>query len=498
MKRIRFILGGTGAAAVALLILIFFLGCKKQDEKNGIVGKVSVADGSASGVTIELYDYPSFVSSSAWDVAATHPSVGFPYSLSAGFDRRRESTHLVSTTTTGSDGSFNIANLTNGQYVIVARADSFGWSAPLRADLAGSKLDVGTLSLYHETVIPQNTLLQTDTRWLSGHHYILNGDMVVGEGATLTVEPGAVIRFLGDGESITVLGSMACEGTPQSFILFTSNQSTPALADWNRISFDAAATPPLFRYCAFSYGETAVLSSAKGATIDHCYFAYLNSEAVDVQGSLDGGGDSVLVRNNVIDHIAVSIQVVAAKRSGTDIEHNIIITPGNWGVNLDGVYGGAVNCNWFYKCGADTTAGHETGAIKLGDASDLMISHNEFLSSWWGFSVVAQVDSSVMIRNNHFSHLNRVLSLSGGANGHPSFPTLRVNCADHIDGYFIFYGVCFFNFRDMDADSNYWGGAAGSSLDNRIIDCIDDRTCGCVTRAIVLPSCPDGVGLCSE
>jgi parallel beta-helix repeat protein len=91
-----------------------------------------------------------------------------------------------------------------------------------------------------------------NTTWnVAGSPYIVTvlagGSIVVGCGATLTIQPGVEVRFepglaLLVGWSAWGPGTLVARGTEQSPILFTSNQPAPAPGDWSRIAFlDLAA-----------------------------------------------------------------------------------------------------------------------------------------------------------------------------------------------------------------------------------------------------------------
>jgi len=61
-----------------------------------------------------------------------------------------------------------------------------------------------------------------DTTWgLSNNPYVVDGDIVVVEGVTLTIEPGVIVKFKSG--SITVDGKIDAEGTESDPIYFTSN-----------------------------------------------------------------------------------------------------------------------------------------------------------------------------------------------------------------------------------------------------------------------------------
>jgi len=68
-----------------------------------------------------------------------------------------------------------------------------------------------------------------NTTWESNRHYVVTGDVEVPEGVTLTIEPGAVVRFStdqsGGGYSkLKVRGTLIAVGDSLNWITFTSNE----------------------------------------------------------------------------------------------------------------------------------------------------------------------------------------------------------------------------------------------------------------------------------
>lgn len=80
--------------------------------------------------------------------------------------------------------------------------------------------------------------ITTNTTWTKNNVYLLQGFIYVKGGATLTIEPGTVIK--GDktskGALIVTRGSkMVANGTPSEPIVFTSNEPNPTYGDWGGI-----------------------------------------------------------------------------------------------------------------------------------------------------------------------------------------------------------------------------------------------------------------------
>ncbi|MCC6649690.1 MAG: T9SS type A sorting domain-containing protein, partial [Candidatus Eisenbacteria bacterium] len=135
--------------------------------------------------------------------------------------------------------------------------------------------------------------------------YFLNGQLTVGLGATLSMQPGVQVKMYNG--SILVQRAFQAEGRtkPDSMIVFTSYRddfyggdsngdgslTVPAPSDWSYIQIDGTAIDPQvrFRNCIFRYGGSGTTLGAircvnSSPTIDSTLFAY-NHVGVSVEGS---------------------------------------------------------------------------------------------------------------------------------------------------------------------------------------------------------------------
>ena len=96
-----------------------------------------------------------------------------------------------------------------------------------------------------------NQTIDCDTIWSPYHVYVLSGSITIAEGATLTIEPGTVIKGGNHSSRLIVNGALVAKGTKRAPIIFTSlrddtcggdtntdgNNSSPAAGDWDGIFF---------------------------------------------------------------------------------------------------------------------------------------------------------------------------------------------------------------------------------------------------------------------
>ncbi len=124
--------------------------------------------------------------------------------------------------------------------------------------------------------------ISADETWhASGNPHIIDDDVYVDNNATLTIEPGCVVKFTSGTELYcgnNSAGAIVAAGTPSATILFTSNNASPAPGDWSRIGFyDHTMSNTRFAHCMIEYGGTAganggelYVQNNRAARVDSC------------------------------------------------------------------------------------------------------------------------------------------------------------------------------------------------------------------------------------
>lgn len=167
----------------------------------------------------------------------------------------------------------------------------------------------------------------TDTVWTkTGSPYVVEDYLEVGEGVTLSIEPGAVVKF--NQSYIDVYGKITALGTSQDKIYFTSflddsvggdtnndNSATaPSSGDWYGMNFYSPSTGSEFEHADFKYASVNFYLDSSDLKIASSSVSFVSNYAIDsiesnlkiVGNIFDSnyygietvGGNMILVNNN--------------------------------------------------------------------------------------------------------------------------------------------------------------------------------------------------------
>jgi hypothetical protein len=206
-----------------------------------------------------------------------------------------------------------------------------------------------------------------DTTWsISGSPYILDGDVTVAAGRTLTVDPGVVVKFNGSFRQLWISGALNAVGTRANPITFTSIQddtvggdsggdgsTTGSPGQWYNITLASDTATTHLTYvdveyggwgsAAWNYGQIAV-TGAGGVAIDHSTISNGQNSGVLVgTGGSVGPWPSVTISDSAVTNNANGVSV---NQGALSLDGNSFVSDnsqdGVW-INLTQAFNGAAS-----------------------------------------------------------------------------------------------------------------------------------------------------------
>jgi hypothetical protein len=200
-------------------------------------------------------------------------------------------------------------------------------------------------SLLAQTV-PVSGNITANTTWTKNNTYILNGFVYVKNGATLTIEPGTVIKGdnVSKGTLIVTRGSkINAAGTAAEPIVFTSNQASPTYGDWGGVIILGNGTTNISFQGQPGCGE--IEGGVNNANGDGLY-----------GGACGGGTPNAQDNSGVLQYVRIEYPGIAFQPnneingltlggvgSGTTIDHVQVSYAGDDAFEW---FGGSVNCKY--------------------------------------------------------------------------------------------------------------------------------------------------------
>jgi len=140
--------------------------------------------------------------------------------------------------------------------------------------------------------------IDSSVQWIDEYPLAILGDITIPDGLTLTLEPGAILKFDAD-RSLNIYGSLVAEGAEADSIIFTSftddfygddtngnGPSTGSPGDWDRLKFQSPDVGCSLTYCKIRYA---------GGDYTNGSYSYENAIL------LGGTGSSLTITNSVIE-----------------------------------------------------------------------------------------------------------------------------------------------------------------------------------------------------
>jgi subtilisin family serine protease len=308
--------------------------------------------------------------------------------------------------------------------------------------------------------------ISSDTTWTNDKTYVVDGNLGVQSGVTLTIKPGTVIRFDGD-YKLQIQGTLIADGTPAAPIMFTSNDPSPELGEgWDRIQFDDSSvgavydadrnyvTGSIIRYASIEYASWGIFCEEAAPFIDHN--TIINHDGFAAIHCMFFGSDSdlLIVSNNTIRNrgdMTVDAFGGHALVTGNYLgDSDLIVSGQNITVTHNSVLG--------------------TGGLR-GYGQGVMITHN--LIAGRGM----ELDDVTVISNTIVGNTGPAIEIRGvGDEIHHN------NIAGNQGQYDLYNGSSL----PIAATRNWWGTTETAVIDKRIYDQQDDLDLGPVSYTPIL------------
>ncbi|MHC4556220.1 MAG: C10 family peptidase [Planctomycetota bacterium] len=222
------------------------------------------------------------------------------------------------------------------------------------------------------TVVPGGSVNGT---WMKAESpYVVTGDIYVPVGRSLTIEPGALIKFAGHfGLTIRYHATLEAVGTSDENIVFTATNKDEG---WFGIRFVNSERDDVLKYCTIEY--------AKKPSTEGGGFLNLMGGGILCCGSWEDAPGYTVPSSPTIDHCLITNN--EAEYGGgimiTD-SSDAIITNCRIVNNSTDTYGGGIFIYWAYGTVANNVIAHNSGVLSGG------------IANWSAFS---------SIRNNTIVH----------------------------------------------------------------------------------------------
>jgi len=166
--------------------------------------------------------------------------------------------------------------------------------------------------------------ISTDEVW-SGT-VLVDGDVIVAKGNSLTIDRGAKIKFAKN-VKIIIDGTLYAEGQPNKTITFTSNETEPKTGDWGGLIFNESGLNSKLEYCIFQF-HTQIICRTDSLKMSNCIIAEGSIAGIIFEIASPTFEDNMITKNGT--------GVICDKSASPNISHNSITANLNDGIECKG------------------------------------------------------------------------------------------------------------------------------------------------------------------
>lgn len=327
--------------------------------------------------------------------------------------------------------------------------------------------------------------ITADTTWdLAGSPYIIQNDIHVASGITLTIDPGVVVKLSQD-KLFWIDGKLLAEGTSDNKIVFTSIDDDAyggdtgdgnlytAIRGWEELVFTQAAVPSTLKYIIIRYS---------GGGIEFSHNTNFLVENIEVNNSSRGiiiADSDITIKNIDIKNANTGLVIMENSHVyGSNI--NIENVTGEWGINIVGK-----NFNDPGFPNTDSSAELENISLKNGFKYGIHVSQNGRLKLK-DAEISNFNDSGINCNSNSSSYPHSVIDVTNtkiennkyGIYSFSCYATIKNNSIINNLNYGFYNGYTdIFNKVIVDVTNNFWGSPTGpyhatniSGLGNAVSD----------------------------
>lgn len=189
------------------------------------------------------------------------------------------------------------------------------------------------------TITVEDALIEKDTVW-SGE-VLVRGRVLVQREATLTIEPGTIVKFeamdrnkdgFGDGE-IFVRGKIVARGTPEKKIVFTSASEDPQPLDWTYLILNLTKYENVFENCVIEYAYSGLQVTFARVTVKNCTARH------NIEGLRFGRAEGTFDGNDIYSN-------KYGIRYNPNADANMVVVRNRVHDNKVGIFGAPPERNW--------------------------------------------------------------------------------------------------------------------------------------------------------
>jgi len=352
-------------------------------------------------------------------------------------------------------------------------------------------------------------IISEDTTLSNDYLYIVNGNMLVNPGITLTIEPGTRIQFDAD-KYLRIDGCLIAIGVVDSMIVFTSNCQTHTPGDWATIKFTGSSEDAVFdtagNYLSGSILKYSEIELGKGVSIDNCSPYIVHSTIHD--NCTDEGPGSGIYLNNSNSHIENNLIYennasdswtlngygagIGIRGGSPFIAYNIIES--NYGTCLGG---GIAICEYSTATVTNNVIrGNYTGSYSYGYGGGALymecglvtknIIYDNYTYKWGGGSPDFPCGGGVFFNGGTFQNNTLINNKQDGFLIKKNGSINNNNIINNRGSTPLYDEYDFFEIRmrtgdAIDCSNNYWGNTNTDTIDDYIWDFLDDFDYGLVT-----------------